>query len=121
MILNKYSLNFIYQISKGIFKICIFSKVSIKVEKILYTILHTDCVAYFLRYCTSCYKKMSNFSKKKRFYVIKRGKFFIFQIGRLTYQIKIDIYDNYVCSELNFFYFRKGTYQIFIIYTASVA
>ena len=59
--------------------------------------------------------------QKKSFYVIKRGKSLKFQIGGLTYQIKIDIYDNYVWSELNFFYFRKGTYLIFKLYTASVA
>ena len=59
--------------------------------------------------------------QKKRLNVIKRGKSLKFQIAGLTYQIKIHIYDNYVFSELNFFYFRKGTYQIFILYTASVA
>ena len=31
--------------------------------------------------------------------------------------MKIDIHDNYVCSELNFFYFRKATYLIFKLYT----
>ena len=61
------------------------------------------------------------FKKRKRFNVIKSGKSFKSQIGGLKYQIKIDIYDNYVCSELNFFYFRKGTYPIFKLYTASVA
>ena len=86
-----------------------------------YTILHTDCVAYFLRYRTCFFESRLIFPKKKRFYVIKREKTFKFQIGGLTYQIKIDIHDNYVCSELNFFYFRKGTYLIFILYTASVA
>ena len=59
--------------------------------------------------------------KKKKFNVIKRGKYFKFQIGGWTYQMKIDVYDNYVCSELIFFYFRKGTYLIFKLYTASVA
>ena len=70
-------------------------------------------MAYFLRYRTCCFRKLTDLSKKKRFNVIKRGKSFKFQIGGLTYQMKIDIYDNYVCSELNFFYFRKGTYLIF--------
>ena len=60
------------------------------------------------------------FKKKKSFIVIKRAKSFKFQIGGLTYKMKIDIYDNYACSELNFFYFRKGIYLIFISYTASV-
>ena len=85
-----------------------------------YNILHTDCVAYFLRYRTCCFRKLTKVLKKKKFNVIKRGKPFKFQIGGLTYQMKIDIYNNNVCSELNFFYFRKGTYLIFILYTAFV-
>ena len=91
MILNKYSLNFIYQISKGIFKICIFSKVSIKVEKLLYTILHTDCEAYFLRYRKCYFRKLTNVSKKKGLTLLKKEN----------------------PSELNFFYFRIATYQFF--------
>ena len=58
---------------------------------------------------------------KKIIYYIKRGKYFKFQFGGWTYQMKIDIHDNYVCSELNFFYFRKGTYLIFKLYSSSVA
>ena len=60
------------------------------------------------------------FQKRKRFNVIKRGKSFKFQIEGLTYQMKIDIYDNYVCSELNFFYFRKALINFFF-HIASVA
>ena len=86
-------------------KFAFFKKLVLKL-KILYTILHTGCVAYFLRYRTCCFRKLTNFSKK-RFYVIKRGKCFKFQIGGFTYQIKIDIYDNYVWSKLNFFFLEK--------------
>ena len=65
-------------------------------------------------------QKIDELFKKKRFNIIERGKSFKFQIGGFIYQIKIDIYDNYVCSELNFFYFGKGTYLIFRLFTASV-
>ena len=130
MILNKYSLNvkmhphfnfetLYIKFQEHFLNFAFFQILPLKL-KIWYTILHTDCVAYFLRYRTCCFRKLTNLSKKK-VNVIKRGKSFKFQIGGLTYQMKIDIYDNYVCSELNFFYFRKGTYLIFILYTATVA
>ena len=73
-------------------------------------------MAYFLRYRTCCFRKLTDLSKKKRFNVIKRGKSFKFQIGGLTFQMKIDIYDNNVCSEQNFFYFRNLSY-FYIIYS----
>ena len=76
---------------------------------------------------------MTNFSKKKGFTLPKEqnpsnfkleewhiSTFQKFQIGGFTYQIKIDIYDNYVWSEVNFFK-TYSTYQILMLYTASVA
>ena len=69
----------------------------------------------FLKISYMLLQKIDELFKKKRFNVIKRGKSFKSQIGGLKYQMKIDIYDNFVCSELNFFYFRKGTYQFFSI------
>ena len=85
-------------------KCAFFKELVLKLKNMIY---YFKCVAYFLRYRTCCFRNLTNFSKKKRFYVIKRRKSFKFQIGGLTYQIKIYIYDNYVCSQLNFFYFRN--------------
>ena len=130
MILNKYSLNgkthphfkfetFYINFQEGFIKFAFFKELVLKLIKIIYYFTYRLCASFF-RYRTCCFRKLTNFSKKK-FNVIKRGKYFKFQIGGLTYQMKIDIYDNYVCSELNFFYFRKGTYLICILYKDSVA
>ena len=101
-------------------KFCIFSNISIKVEKyyILFYIQTVWPISWDIVHVVL--ENWLKFQNKKRFNVIKSGKFFKSQIGGLKYQMKIDIYDNYVCSELNIFYFRKGTYLIFILYTASV-
>ena len=93
-------------------KFAFFQILPLKLKNIIY---YFTCVAYFFRYRTCCFRKLNNVKKKKSFIVIKRGKYFKSQIGGLTYQIKIDIYDNYVCSELNLFYFIKGIYQFLSI------
>ena len=45
------------------------------------------------------------FQKEFLNFVCSELNFFYFR--KLTYQIKIDIYDNYVCSELTFFILEK--------------
>ena len=102
-------------------KFCIFSNISIKVEKyyILFYIQTVWPISWDIVHVAL--ENWLTFQNKKSFNVIKRGKSFKFQIGGLTYQMKIDFYDNYVCPELNFFYFRKGTYLIFIFHIASVS
>ena len=98
MILNKYSLNgkmhpqfnfetLYIKFQEEFLKFAFFQKLVLKLKNMIY---YFTCVAYFLRYRTCCFRK------------------FKFQIGGLTYQKKIYIYDNYVCSELNFFYLEKA-------------
>ena len=67
-------------------KFAFFQKLVLKLKIMIYYFTY---VAYFLRYPTCCFRKLTNVSKKKRFNVIKRGKSFKFQIGGLTYQMKI--------------------------------
>ena len=58
-----------------------------------FQILPLNC-GLFLKISYMLLQKIDKLFKKKGFYVIKRRKSFKFQIGGLTYQIKIDIYDN---------------------------
>ena len=74
----------------------------LKLKNMIYYFTYRLC-GLFLKISYMFFLKIDKLFKKKRFYVIKRGKSLKFQIGGLTYQIKIDIYDNYVWSELNFF------------------
>ena len=63
-------------------KFAFFKKLVLKLKNMIYFF---TCMAYFLRYRTCCFRKLTDLSKKKRFNVIKRGKSFKFQIGGLIY------------------------------------
>ena len=51
-------------------KFAFFKELVLKLKK-LYTIFHTDCVAYFLRYRTCFFRKFTNVSKKKGLSLLK--------------------------------------------------
>ena len=106
MILNKYSLkgkmnlHFKFETSyiefqEYFMKFAFFKKLVLKLKNIIYYFTYRLC-GLFLKISYMFFLKIDKLFKKKRFYVIKRGKSLKFQIGGLTYQIKIDIYDNYV-------------------------
>ena len=96
-------------------KFAFFQKLVSKLKNIIYYFTYRLC-GLFLKISFMLFLKIDKLFKKKRFNVIKRGKSLKFQIGGLTYQIKIHIYDNYVCSELNLFYFRN-LLNFYIIYS----
>ena len=89
MILNKYSLNgkthpvfnfetLYIKFQEEFIKFAFFQKLVLKLKNMIY---YFTCVAYFLRCRTFCLRKLTKFSKKLRFNVIRRGKSFKFQIG----------------------------------------
>ena len=79
MILNKYSLNgkthphfkfetLYINFQEDFIKFAFFKKLVLKL-----IILPTDCVAYFFRYRTCCFRKSTSFSKKENFTLLKRN------------------------------------------------
>ena len=117
MILNKYSLNskmhphFKFETLYNKFhvdfiKYALFQKLVLKLKK-YYVLFYIQTVWPISQDIVHVALENWLKFKKKKFNVIKRGKSFKFQIGGLIYQMKIDIYDNHVCSELNFFFLEK--------------
>ena len=126
MILNNYSLNskmyphfnfetLYIKFQEEFLKFAFFQKLILKLKNIIFYFTYRLC-CLFLKISYLFFQKFDKHFKKESFYVIKRRKSFKFQIGGLTYQIKIYIYDNYVCSKLNFFYFRNLS-NFYILYS----
>ena len=74
MILNKYSLNgkthpvfnfetLYIKFQEKFIKFAFFQKLELKLKNMIY---YFTCVAYFLRYRTCCFRKLTNVKKKKK-------------------------------------------------------
>ena len=105
MILNKYSLNgkmhpqfnfetLFIKFQEEFLKFAFFQKLVLKLKNMIYYFTY---VAYFLRYRTCCFRKLTNVSKKKGLTLLKEEN----------------------PSELNFFYFRKALINFFFPYSLS--
>ena len=57
-----------FKFQEEFLKFAFFQKLVLKLKNMIY---YFTCVAYFLRYRTCCFRKLTNVSKKKRFNVIK--------------------------------------------------
>ena len=79
MILNKYSLNsklpphfnfetLYIKFQKEFLKFAFFQKLVLKLKNMIY---YFTCVAYFLRYRTCCFRKLTNVKEKKSLSLLK--------------------------------------------------